>query len=563
MLLYVYTWLVWLYCYLFAPSSLFDPPTPSAAGPTVRTTQATFIGFTRTVDAQPLDLFQGIRYAQAPLGDLRFRRTRPMGSGKKTHTVTRYRESCMQQGKSSSGNSELPVMVWIHGGGFQWGNGNVNGSRLVAESVRLNAPIIFISINYRLNAFGFMMGSSMLTAAKAAKVSLNAGLYDARMALRWVQQHVSDFGGDPGRVTIAGQSAGAFIVGNTLLSNRSRTNGLFHAAIMESGFAGGASTLPPDHPRHEQTYSQIARAVGCPVQSSDMACLKGVSASKLSAAANDITQSFQDTPQLGGYPFMPVQDARVNSFWFSAPPRDLINQGKIANVPVIAGHNLDEGTLSAPKDLQNSQQFANYVRNVAFANTSDAALADKVLKNLLSVFPNDLTAGAPFYNEGTAVSAGTTDLTKPYFGDSSNQFKRAASFYGAWRYIGPHRRFIQKQSANNGGRVWSYVFKQHDKQMPEWQGVAHSAELNYVYGNTSGSSGFYRPLSKTVQRAWISFVTYHDPRRLGSVDWPTYSQAIPSALQIKGQGVQVILDTARADQLEFIKSSDTATVFSS
>ncbi|KAL9931393.1 hypothetical protein V8E36_009790 [Tilletia maclaganii] len=586
MLLYIYTLLVYGYLSIFGPPATppFTEPSSAAAGPTVHTTQATYIGDTDTTDGQPLDHFRGLRYARPPLGELRFQKPRPMRASNRTYHVDKYRASCLQPGGGEEeGGSEdclflnvirpsgvpssrkLPVMVWIHGGAFQWGSGSWDGSRLVAESVRLNAPIIFVSMNYRLGAFGFLGGSAMLAAAKQGNAALNAGMYDTRMALKWVQRHIGAFGGDAGRVTISGQSAGGFLVGNTLLSNGHDTGGLYHAAIMESGFAGGASTLPPDHWRHDQTFAQISHAVGCPAPTSDLNCIRYVPAARLAAAANKVTSSYQRTPQLGGFPYMPVQDFQVDGYWFSAPPRILVNRGQIASVPVIAGHNLDEGTLGAPKDLQNGHQFAEYVRAVAFADTSDQGLAEQVLKDILRVFPNDVKAGAPFYNEGTGVSAGTTDLSNPYFDGANNQFKRAASFYGAWRYIAPHRRFVQKQSANNGGRVWSYIFAQQDEQVPAWQGVAHGSELPYVYGNPRSihSDGFYRPLSKTVQRAWISFVNFHDPRSLGSIDWPPYTPDGEKALQIKGQGVRVIKDTARADQLEFIKSAETAKVFSS
>ncbi|KAL9931394.1 hypothetical protein V8E36_009791 [Tilletia maclaganii] len=581
MLLLANTGLIALASFLLAtvpPALCVIVPSPA---PTVVTSQATFVGYTSTIDDQPIDRFLGVRYAQAPLADLRFRQPRAMQASNSTQTVNKYGATCLQ-GSFNLGQSEdclflniirpsdqpadlrLPVMVWIHGGSFQRGSGKWDGTRLVAESVRLNAPIIFVSMNYRLGAFGFLGGSAMLAAAKKGTASLNVGMYDTRMALSWVQEHIAAFGGDPGKVTIAGQSAGAFIVANTLLSNRHNAAGLYHAAIMESGFPGGSSTLHPDHPRHEQTFSQISREVGCSAQPSDLSCLKSVSASRLAAASNQATSSFRNTPQLGAFPFVPMQDSQVDGFWFSAPPRDLVDQDQIASVPVIAGHNLDEGTSgAAPKTLESGDEFAAYVQDLAFADTTNRSLADSVLKGILSTFPDDLTKGSPFPNLATAVSKGTTDLSDPYFGDENNQFKRAASFYGAWRYIAPHRRFVQKHAAANP--VWSYLFAQRDKQVIGWHGVAHGAELPYVFGNVQNvrSSGLYKPLNQTIQRAWISFVNHHDPRRLGLVNWPPYTPTGQATLQLKGQAVRVIKDTARANQLEFIKSDDVAKVFSS
>ncbi|KAL9931389.1 hypothetical protein V8E36_009786 [Tilletia maclaganii] len=515
---------------------------------------------------------------------LNFQKPQALGASNKVYSVTKFRESCIQGGPSdqhwedclflnvirpavlnSTATGKLPVMVWIHGGGFQWGSGNIDGTRLVAESIALNAPIIFVSMNYRLGAFGFLGGSAMLSAAKSGAAALNVGMYDTRFALRWVHSHIAAFGGDPRRVTLAGQSAGAFIVGNTLLSNGQKTGGLYQAAIMDSGSPGSASTLPPDHPRLDQTFSQIARAVGCPTEDPNLACLKSISAAKLGAASYAMVQSFSKTPQLGLFPFMPLQDFQVDGFWFSAPPHRMVHNGQIATVPVISGVNLDEGTDGAPKDLDTSDAFKNWVRKVAFVDTSDSSLANKVMTNLLRLFPDDVRAGSPFPNTPTGASAGNTDPSNPFFQPASNQFKRAASFYGAWRYIAPHRKFLQARVAAKSGEVWSYLFAQQDRQVEPYRGVTHSAELPYVFGNVSdmSSAGFYAPLSRTIQRAWISFVNYHDPRRIHNLDWPPYTASGQLALELKGQAVGVIKDTYRSAQLAYIKSNDASTVLSS
>ncbi|KAL9931397.1 hypothetical protein V8E36_009794 [Tilletia maclaganii] len=253
------------------------------------------------------------------------------------------------------------------------------------------------------------------------------------------------------------------------------------------------------------------RKVGCPARTSNLSCLKSVRASRLSAAAYDVTRSFSRTQQLGLLPFMPVQDFQADGFWFSAPARTLVNNGQFATVPVIAGYTLDEGTGGAPKNLQNGQQFADWVRRVTFADTSNARLTDRVLSNILRLFPKDVNQGSPFPNRPTGASAGTTDTADPYFSPAWNQFKRAASFYAAWRYTAPHHRFLRQRHAARSSGIWSYVFAQHDRHVQAWRGVTHSAELPYVFGIGAGS-GLYPPLSKTIQRAWISFVNFHDPR---------------------------------------------------
>ncbi|KAE8224570.1 hypothetical protein CF319_g2552 [Tilletia indica] len=574
-----------LACLVVAPAFavLQSPLRTEASGPTVSISEGTYVGYSQPVDGQAVDFFLGMRYARPPLGSLRFKKPMALSNSSQTRTAIEYGDGCLQ-GSPRDGFSEdclylnlirpsrrtsygkLPVMVFFHGGGFQYGTGNnQNGSRIVAESVKLNAPVIFVAINYRLGVFGFLGGSSVLSAARAGSATLNAGMYDTRMALQWVQAHISAFGGDPRRVTIAGQSAGAFIVGNNLLAQGGNVHGLFQGAIMESGSPGSASTLRPTHPKLDETFAKISQAVKCPTRPKDLSCLKSVTATSLLAAANIVTYSFAEVNQKGLLPFMPVQDFLDDGFWFSAQPRVLINRGKFSTVPIISGCNLDEGTGGAPHNLNTNADFEDWVREVAVINTANTTLVNRVLRNIFQLFPDDVTKGSPFPNQPNAASAGTTDLKDPFFPPSTNQFKRAAAFYGAWRYIGPHRQFLTKRYAAKSSGIWSYNFAQQDKQVLPYLGATHSSELTYVFGNTTDypSAGFYAPLSKTIQQAYISFVNYRDPRKIGNLNWPPYTASGLQALQLKGGATQVIKENFRSAQLAYIKSSDAATVFSS
>lgn len=151
-------------------------------------------------------------------------------------------------------------LVWIHGGAFLNGAGSgeqFNATKLLTQSLKLREPIIFVSINvstqsnyssdrslkqtpnfnvkYRLGAFGFLGGSTIANAAKEGKAALNAGYYDQREALHWVQRNIASFGGDPKKVTIFGESAGANSVGQQMLAKEGDVQGLFRGAIMQSG----------------------------------------------------------------------------------------------------------------------------------------------------------------------------------------------------------------------------------------------------------------------------------------------------------------------------------------
>ncbi|KAI8254025.1 hypothetical protein K4K58_006820 [Colletotrichum sp. SAR11_239] len=206
------------------------------------------------------DFFLGIPFAAPPISNLRLRRpvlphpwpnfTRLADSygpycmgnalrvpGIYQHDTAPMSEDCLHlnivRPASPPPEPKLPVMVWIHGGGFQHGSAvdaRYNGSFLVAQSVAMGTPVIFVSVNYRLGLFGIM---------NAAGVEENLLLRDQRQALKWVQENVAEFGGDPRRVTIAGESAGAASVGYHLMA---RDEGLFAGAIAQSG--GPFSTAP-------------------------------------------------------------------------------------------------------------------------------------------------------------------------------------------------------------------------------------------------------------------------------------------------------------------------------
>ncbi|KAE8237352.1 hypothetical protein A4X03_0g9144, partial [Tilletia caries] len=268
--------------------------TSSLPDPRIDIKQGPIVGYTGCVDDVPISYFLGIPYAQPPTGSRRFAKPKPISEKKpvidakafghicwqipsSTYPRERMDENCltiniMAPADAQHRDKKLPVMVWHHGGGFTTGASTYhNGSRLVAESVKLEAPAIWVNFNYRINAyvlsgsthasnptlasheasmfnsFGFLSSRQVLKAAQAGEAALNVGLYDAREALRWVQQNIDRFGGDPQRVMIFGQSAGAYAVGAQLLANGGDSEGLFQSAIMHSGSPAGGTALTPAH----------------------------------------------------------------------------------------------------------------------------------------------------------------------------------------------------------------------------------------------------------------------------------------------------------------------------
>ncbi|KAF8321227.1 Carboxylesterase, partial [Clavulina sp. PMI_390] len=203
----------------------------------------------------------GIPFATPPLGKLRFHPPLPVPEDEsRVVDASDYGPSCMQPlnvkdltpGEISEdcltlnivrpvidpeSDEPLPVMVWIYGGGWENGASKwYDGQQLVAQSQLIDTPVIFVSMNYRVNVFGFLGSGDIAERAKSKKdTGLNLGYLDQRLALEWIQKHISYFGGDPKQVTVFGQSAGAIAVGAHLAAEKFVPRNLFRAAIMESG----------------------------------------------------------------------------------------------------------------------------------------------------------------------------------------------------------------------------------------------------------------------------------------------------------------------------------------
>lgn len=210
------------------------------------------------------DLFLGMPYAQPPVGDLRFRWPQSINTSfdgvrdaseygyscMQYHTTFNISEDCLNinvirpSGNYSGNYTNLPVLVWIFGGGLYTGSTadpRYNLSGIVQVSQDLGQPVIAVSMNYRLGMWGFLQ-----TPGLVAEGSSNAGLADQRLALQWVQENIAGFGGDPNRVVVWGESAGAQSIAYHLFSYEGRNDGLYRGAIMESGGPTGtyADTLP-------------------------------------------------------------------------------------------------------------------------------------------------------------------------------------------------------------------------------------------------------------------------------------------------------------------------------
>ncbi|GAA1373025.1 carboxylesterase/lipase family protein [Streptomyces beijiangensis] len=285
--------------------------------------------------------FLGIPYAQPPVGALRWAQPRPAKSWQGVRKATDFSNRCVQSASwdpgyqdptytedcldlniyAPEGIGSKPVMVWLHGGGLTAGA----GSDIVPDAFARQTGTVVVSVNYRLGAMGFLAAAGLDKEASDG-VSGNYGMLDQQLALRWVRANIGRFGGDAGRVTVAGESAGGRSVCTQLASPTAR--GLFRAGIIESGAYGDCAART--RTTAAAAGAAFAAKLGCGSAGDTVACLRGKSAQEVLAA-----QSGFDWGPVAGGTFLPQQ------------PAEAVASGRAANVPVLNGANQDEGRLFA------------------------------------------------------------------------------------------------------------------------------------------------------------------------------------------------------------------------
>ncbi|KAJ3759224.1 Alpha/Beta hydrolase protein [Lentinula raphanica] len=512
------------------------------ASPTVVLDSATVTGVTSGNTQE----FLGIPFAQPPLGPLRFNLPQPIPPYNTSFSATSMGPACPQQAvdlpiltglaaetvdfivnsiygfifpddedcltinvirpATATASSQLPVLVWIFGGGFELGGPQMyDGTTIVERSIELDEPVIYVSMNYRVTAFGFLASQEV----KDAGVG-NLGLQDQREAFRWVQKYIGAFGGDPTKVTIWGESAGAISAALHMVTNGGDTEGLFRAAFMQSG-----SPIPVGDITDGQIYyDELVEATGCSGSDDTLNCLRGVDYSVLKAAVDA-------TPGIFAYQSLNLAWLpRADGVFLSDDPQRLVQQGQVATIPIVSGDCDDEGTLFSLASLNDTTQsdIATYVQTVFLPDISESDLAE-----LLTEYPADITQGSPF---NTSILNAITP-----------EFKRIAAFQGDAVFQAPRRFFLQNLSGKQP--IWSFISKRL-KALPVL-GSAHGTDILNVYGG--GEMADYL----------IRFATTLDPNGNTGIEWPQYTTASPNMLQFNDGLIPLTLslDNYRESALSF------------
>lgn len=421
-----------------------------------------------------------------------------------------YRPSNVPEG------TKLPVMAWIYGGGFVAGSSSsFPGENIVANSIALNQPVIYVSLNYRVSVWGFLGGSEM-----AANNATNNGILDQRLALEWISDNIESFGGDPENVTIFGESAGSMSVAiHMYLNNGNNTykdKPLFNKAIMQSGailpYANISSNVP------QSAYDGLVKALDCGNDTSEFECIQ--------KGDNDVFQNF--TSSLSGLEgllaFAPRTDNRI-----LFDPYEAFDAGNFTKIPYIAGNQEDEGTgfiIGAINSLDvvlesDSPSAIGLMLDIFFPNVSTT-----VVNEVSQLYPMDPKVGSPYR---------TSDLNV-----LNPQFKRISSLFGDFLFQGPRRYMISHTPSD----IPVYTFQGSTSYGTAYYGTDHASDIVWQYGLNYGPSLYYN-------NYFISFAVNGDPNKgsNGLNYWPPHSAVSNTSVRFNLAEVTYIEDDYRATSI--------------
>ncbi|KAL9088877.1 MAG: hypothetical protein Q9159_002840 [Coniocarpon cinnabarinum] len=504
------------------------------------------------------DFFLGIPYAQPPIGELRFRAPQSINTSYgDTYDASNYGYSCYQYGSNFNlsedcltlnvvrpqgfENQSLPVLLWIYGGGLTSGSSadpQYNISGIINTSTTTDNPFIGVSINYRLGVWGFLATPLIL-----AEGSSNAGLLDQRLALQWVQENIAAFGGDPKRVTVWGESAGAQSIGLHLHSYGGRDDGLYSAAILESGGPVGTNLEPL--PFYNVAAENLTRTVGCPTtwtNPASLVCLRSIS-----------------PEQLFNSRYTVVWNPIVDGNFLTDYPSNLAARGQFVHVPLLTGANTDEGIsfdVSTANGANTTQDLFNaltYWRNYALTPPS--------INTILDLYPDIPSIDPPY-----------ADTTNNTYASASRgtEYRRGAAIGGDIVIIGQRRKTAQEFVNGSVSDVYSYRF-----DTPYWNASAiqtpvavyHFVNVVFSFQNISGALGplpqnqNYKELSLSIGKAYANFVGTHNPNAIdnagnstGLPTWPRYTIDQPTNMVLNANSSFIEADTFRQAGIAFINS---------
>jgi para-nitrobenzyl esterase len=484
-----------------------------------------------------IHVYKGIPFAAPPVANLRWKPPQPAAPWEGVKECTEFgpapmgyfstafpsysepSEDCLYLNvwtPAKTTGDKLPVMVWIYGGYFRFGEGSnptYNGENLAQHGV------VLVTFNYRVGPFGFL-AHPLLSKEDAHNSSGNYGLLDQIAALQWVQKNIAAFGGDPDRVTIFGESAGATSV--ICLMASPLTKGLFQRAISESMYESSSwsdirENKYGSEPR-ENMGEQLAKDLGCDTAANPIACMRAKS-------AQEVLDKGEPPANVGapGYNYEPCVDGWV----IPDLPLNIFEAGKQRSVPLLIGSNADEWALFELLSRPTLEGYKAYV---------EKTFGDKA-QEVLTMYPasNDDEAKA---SEEQLITLFT--FTCP-----------AKVYAGAMSGVGAPAYFYQFSRVAPGAKLL---------------GAFHSREIGYVFGNLSPflsplkAEDYFdstdRALSDAMMSYWTHFAATGDPNQEGMTKWPVYDtqegqyldlgSTIKAASELENEACSLLMSVLKA-----------------
>jgi para-nitrobenzyl esterase len=483
-------------------------------------------GIVEGAEANGVRVFKGVPFAAPPVGDLRWKAPQPAKDWTGVRQATQFGPRCMQRpvfgdmNFRSNGMSEdclylnvwtpaksagdrLPVLVYYYGGGYMAGDGSE--PRYEGETMARKG-IVALTVNYRLGVFGFFAHPE-LTKESPHHASGDQGLLDQVEALRWVQQNIAAFGGDPKKVTIAGESAGSLSVSALMASPLSKD--LIAGAIGESGALIPPTLAPVSLSEGEQTGLKFAGMV----EAGSLAALRALPAEQLLEATGK-----QNAPR-----FL----STIDGYFLPKPLVEIFSAGEQAHVPLLVGWNSEENNYRSVlrNDEPTPENYAKALQRI-FAERADEAL---------KVYPASTTE--------EVIKTGTELASDQFIAYSTWKWFDLHARTGksrVYRYYYTHPRPAMNASMGNataglaGGVVRG---SGPGTPRPPARGAVHSAEIEYAMGNLASNKVYaWTPddykVSETFQAYFANFVKTGDPNGTGLLTWPAADADAPQVMHI-------------------------------